>query len=176
MIHALSRLLLPAGGFLAFIAVSWLTIRMFHPAQPRRVFLGAAALLLVAAALAGAAFWPPRTSEDLLILVSCVLLQLLLCLTFWNTFYSILWGFSGGLCHDLFTDPELRHLDRLIGTYEGEGDVDRMMARRLPNLVAGEYVAFDGRTMTLRPKGRMIAAGTRVAYRVFSLGMGGGIR
>ena len=47
----------------------------------------------------------------------CLLLQMLMCLTMWNSFYSLLWGFSGGLMHDLYNDEELRHVDRLVRSY-----------------------------------------------------------
>jgi hypothetical protein len=50
------------------------------------------------------------------------------------------------------------------------------MARRLPNLAAGGYIALSGDTLRLRPKGRAIAIGTLVAFKVFSLGMGGGVK
>jgi hypothetical protein len=30
--------------------------------------------------------------------------QLLACLTMWNAFYSLLWGFSGSMMFDLFND------------------------------------------------------------------------
>ncbi len=104
------------------------------------------------------------------------MLQLLACLTMWNAFYSLLWGFSGSLMHDVFNDPVLRHRDRLIRSYEGDGEVDRIMARRLPNLARGGWVDLDGNTLQLRPKGRLLAFGTLASFKFFSLGMGGGIK
>jgi len=50
------------------------------------------------------------------------------------------------------------------------------MARRLPNLVRGGWIDYERRTLTIRPKGRWIAIGTMAAYKVFSLGMGGGVK
>jgi hypothetical protein len=78
--------------------------------------------------------------------------------------------------HDLFTDASLRHRERLIRSYEGDGGLDRIMARRLPNLVAGGWIRTAGDTLELRPKGRLMALGTRWSFKVFSLGMGGGIK
>ena len=109
--------------------------------------------------------------------LSCdLLLQLLACLPFWNSFYSLLWGFSGSLMHDLFNDPSVRSREGLIRSYAGDGRVDRILARRLPNLQRGGWVDLAGDRMTLRPKGRLMAFGTLLAFKVFSLGMGGGIR
>jgi hypothetical protein len=106
----------------------------------------------------------------------CLLLQALICLTLWNAFYSLLWGFSGGLMHDLYNETDLRHVDRLVGSYEGDAGVDRILARRLPNLAAGGYIDLRDDTLHLRWKGRVIALGTLVAFKTFSLGMGGGIK
>ena len=57
-----------------------------------------------------------------------------------------------------------------------DGDVDRMMARRLPNLVSGGWVSADNNTLRLLPKGRVIALGTLASFKLFSLGMGGGVK
>ena len=107
----------------------------------------------------------------------------------WNAFYSLLWGFSGGLMHDLYKEEDLRHVDRLIGSYERspqrgsrDGDpergpgLDRILSRRLPNLEAGGYIDVRDETLRLRWKGRIIALGTLAAFKIFSLGMGGGIK
>jgi hypothetical protein len=51
-----------------------------------------------------------------------------------------------------------------------------MMARRLPNLTRGGWIIQEGDDLRLTPKGRLIARGTLLAYRFFSLGMGGGIK
>jgi len=87
--------------------------------------------------------------QDALGLLAALLLQLLACLTMWNAFYSLLWGFSGSLMHDLFTDATLRDRERLIKSYEGDGEMDRILARRVPNLVRGGWVATDGQSLTL---------------------------
>src|SRR5207244_7322100 len=100
-------------------------------------FLGYAMLLLLAAALIYVRTWRLESIDALAGLVCCLLLQALLCLTMWNAFYSLLWGFSGGLMHDLYTHEELRHVERLVHAYAGDGGLDRIMARRLPNLAAG---------------------------------------
>jgi len=170
------RLLLPAAAVAVFFALSWATVFLFHPRDPKRFFLGYALLLLAATALTYRALWPIVRIEDALGLACDLLLQLLACLTIWNAFYSVLWGFSGSLICDLFNEPALRHRDRLIESYEGGGDLDRIMARRLPNLVRGGWVARDDRTLRLRPKGVVMAIGTLASFKVFSLGMGGGVK
>jgi hypothetical protein len=94
----------------------------------------------------------------------------------WNAFYSLLWGFSGSLMYDLFNDAALRDRERLVRSYEGDGEMDRILARRVPNLVRGGWVEADGGSLRLRAKGRLMALGTLVSFKVFSLGMGGGIK
>jgi hypothetical protein len=94
----------------------------------------------------------------------------------WNAFYSLLWGFSGSMMFDLFTDPSLLDRERLIRSYVGDGPVDRILARRLPNLERGGWVAIEHQTLRLRPKGTVMAVGTLAAFKLFSLGMGGGVK
>jgi hypothetical protein len=169
-------LIVPLAGVSVFFALSWVTVRAFQPRDPKRFFLLYAALLLVAAAVMISWRWPIQTIEDALGLGACVLLQALACLTIWNAFYSLLWGFSGSLIHDLHNDPALRDRERLIRSYEGERGVDRILARRLPNLAGGGWVDLSGETLRLRSKGRLIAVGTLVAFKAFSLGLGGGVK
>ena len=180
----MSRLLLPFAGIVAFFLLSLVTVRLVKPRQPRLFFLGYAALLLVVAAYAYIRLWPLNSLDDGAGLLGCLLLQTLICLTMWNAFYSLLWGFSGGLMHDLYKEENLRHVDRLIGSYERgpqRGDAERgpglnrILSRRLPNLEAGGYIEVRDETLRLRWKGRIIALGTLAAFRTFSLGMGGGI-
>ena len=170
------RLIVPAAAVAAFFVVSWATVRFVRPREPRRFFLIYALLLLVATTIVYLQQWPLRQVEDVLGLAASLLLQLLACLTMWNAFYSLLWGFSGSLMYDLFNDPALRDRERLIRSYEGDGDVDRILARRVPNLVRGGWVDARGDTLQLRPKGRLMALGTLLSFKVFSLGMGGGIK
>ncbi|HMF98433.1 MAG TPA: hypothetical protein VKE96_29235 [Vicinamibacterales bacterium] len=170
------RLLLPVAGVAVFFALSWATVFVFQPRDPKRFFLGYALLLLLATALTYRALWPLDRIEDALGLACDLLLQLLACLTMWNAFYSVLWGFSGSLIYDLFNEPGLCHRDRLIRSYEGDGDLDRILARRLPNLVRGGWVDRHDRTLRLRPKGVVMAVGTLASFKVFSLGMGGGVK
>jgi hypothetical protein len=169
-------LLLPVAGVLAFVLLSLMTVRTVRPREPRRFFLGYALGLVVAAAATYRWLWPLEEVEDALGLACTLLLQLLACLTMWNAFYSLLWGFSGSLMHDIFNDPSVRDRERLIRSYAGEGAVDRILARRLPNLQRGGWIDLHGESMTLRPKGRVMALGTLVAFKVFSLGMGGGVK
>lgn len=170
------RLVVPAAAVGVFFAMSWMTVRFVRPREPRRFFLLYALLLLVATTLVMRALWPLEQLEDWLGLAAALLVQLLACLTMWNAFYSLLWGFSGSLMYDLFNDARLRHRERLIRSYEGDGELDRILARRVPNLVRGGWVHATGDTLQLRPKGRLMALGTLVSFKVFSLGMGGGIK
>ena len=172
----MSRLLLPLAGTVAFFLLSLVTVRALKPRQPRLFFLGYAVLLLVVAACVYVRLWPLNSLDDGAGLLACLLLQTLMCLTMWNSFYSLLWGFSGGLMHDLYNDESLRQVDRLIGSYERDTGLDRILSRRLPNLEAGGYVQVRDETLRLRWKGRIIALGTLAALKTFSLGMGGGIK
>jgi hypothetical protein len=170
------RLVLPLAGTIAFFLLSLFTVRLLRPSQPRRFFLAYAALLLLVMAYAYIRIWPLDSLDAGAGLMTCLLLQALLCLTMWNSFYSLLWGFSGGLMHDLYNEADLRHVDRLVRSYEGDAGFDRILARRLPNLAAGGYIDLQEDTLRLRWKGRVIARGTLVAFKAFSLGMGGGIK
>jgi len=172
----MTRLLLPLAAIVVFFLLSLATVRIFRPSDPKRFFLGYALLLLVGAAIAYQALWPVETIEDALGLVSDLLLQLLVCLTMWNAFYSLLWGFSGSLMYDLFNNPSLLDRERLITSYVGDGVVDRILARRLPNLERGGWLTIDRETLRLRPKGVVMAVGTLAAFKMFSLGMGGGVK
>jgi hypothetical protein len=170
------RLWVPLAGSAAFFLLSLLTVRLLRPADPKRFFLGYATVLLLAAAYLYVRLWPLESMEALAGLVCCLLLQALICLTMWNSFYSLLWGFSGGLMHDLYNEDELRQVDRLVSSYQGVGGFDRILARRLPNLAAGGYIELREQTLRLRWKGRVIALGTLAAFKTFSLGMGGGVK
>jgi hypothetical protein len=170
------RLLVPLAGIVAFFLLSLVTVRALKPRQPRVFFLAYALVLLPAAAYLYVRVWSLDSLDDRVGLASCLLLQMLVCLTMWNSFYSLLWGFSGGLMHDLYNEPDLRSVDRLVSSYQQGAGLDRILARRLPNLAAGRYLAIDGDTLRLRWKGRIIAWGTLASFKLFSLGMGGGIR
>jgi hypothetical protein len=170
------QLLVPLAGIISFFLLSLVTVRTLKPRQPRLFFLSYALLLLMASAAIYLRFWPLETMDDMVGLASCLLLQTLMCLTIWNAFYSLLWGFSGGLMHDLYNDERLRQVDRLIGSYERDTGLDRILSRRLPNLESGGYLEVRDETLRLRWKGRLIALGTLAAFKVFSLGMGGGIK
>jgi hypothetical protein len=199
----MSRLLLPLAGIVTFFLLSLVTVRTLKPRQPRLFFLGYAALLLVVAAYVYVRLWPLDSLDDAAGLLACLLLQTLMCLTMWNSFYSLLWGFSGGLMHDLYNEEGLRHVDALVGSYERgpqrgapnaaaalgtpqrgsragdperEAGLDRILSRRIPNLEAGGYIEVRDETLRLRWKGRIIALGTLAAFKTFSLGMGGGIK
>ena len=170
------RLLLPLAGIVSFFVLSWTTVRVLRPRDPKRFFLAYALLLLVGAVFVYRALWPIERIEDALGLASDLLLQLLACLTMWNVFYSLLWGFSGSLMFDMFNEPALRNRERLNRSYEGDGELDRILARRLPNLVRGGWVERREKTLRLRPKGRVVALGTLASFKAFSLGMGGGVK
>jgi hypothetical protein len=168
--------LVPLAGTSAFFLLSLVTVRLLRPADPKRFFLGYATALLLASAYVYLRIWPLESMTAMAGLAGCLLLQALLCLTMWNSFYSLLWGFSGGLMHDLYNDEELRQMDRLVRSYQGAGGFDRILARRLPNLAAGGYIELRDQTLHLRWKGRVIALGTLAAFKTFSLGMGGGVK
>jgi hypothetical protein len=175
----MSRLFLPLAGFITFFLLSLVTVRALKPRQPRLFFLSYAGLLLFVGAYVYVRLWPLNSLDDGAGLLACLLIQTLMCLTMWNSFYSLLWGFSGGLVHDLYNDENLRHVDRLVGSYErgpqrGAG-LDRILSRRLPNLEAGGYIEVRDETLRLQWKGRFIALGTLAAFKAFSLGMGGGV-
>jgi hypothetical protein len=172
----MTRLLLPLAAIVVFFLLSLITVRVARPRDPKRFFLAYALLLLAGTAVAYLAIWPLETIDDALGLLSALLVQLLACLTMWNAFYSLLWGFSGSMMFDLFSDPSLLDRERLIGSYIGEGPVDRILARRLPNLERGGWVIIDNQTLRLRPKGLVMAVGTLAAFKLFSLGMGGGVK
>lgn len=170
------RLAVPVAASAAFFLISLATVRLARPKEPRKFFLLYGLLLLAASAWILSARWPARTLDDAVAMAACLVLQAVGFLTMWNAFYSLLWGFSGTLMYELHTDPALRDRERLIRAYEGDGDIDRMMARRLPNLVRGGWVSADHNTLRLLPKGRLIALGTLASFKVFSLGMGGGVK
>jgi hypothetical protein len=52
------------------------------------------------------------------------------------------------------------------------GPVDRILARRLPNLERGGWVAIESQTLAAT-EGMVMAVGTLAAFKLFSLGMGG---
>jgi hypothetical protein len=170
------RLLLPLAGIVLFFVLSWTTVRVVRPRDPKRFFLAYALLLLAGAAFAYHELWPIERVEDALGLASDLLLQLLACLTMWNAFYSVLWGFSGSLMGDLFSEPGLRNREVLIRSYEGDGGLDRILERRLPNLVRGGWVDRPDGALRLRPKGVVMAVGSLASFKLFSLGMGGGVK
>jgi hypothetical protein len=172
----MTRLLLPLAAIVVFFLLSLITVRVARPRDPKQFFLAYALLLLAGTAVAYLTIWPLETIDDALGLLSSLLVQLLACLTMWNAFYSLLWGFSGSMMFDLFNDPSLLDRERLIGSYVGDGPVDRILARRLPNLERGGWLIIDNQTLRLRPKGLVMAVGTLAAFKLFSLGMGGGVK
>jgi hypothetical protein len=172
----LIRLALPLCGIVFFFLLSLATVRLLRPRQPKSYFVSYAILLLIVSAWIYISIWGVTTLDDALGLTACMLVQALMCLTMWNSFYSLLWGFSGGLMHDLLNDPSVRHVDCLVRLYDTEVGLDRILARRLPNLDRGGYIGFRNGVLQLRPKGRLIAFGTWCSFKVFSLGMGGGTK
>jgi hypothetical protein len=172
----LIRLVAPLIASTIFFVLAIATVRLARPKTPRLFFLAYAALLLVVSGVVSEIVWPVTVLDDAIALAACLVLQLLACLTMWNAFYSLLWGFSGTMMYELYTNSALRDRERLIRSYERPGQLDRIMARRLPSLISGGWVKADGRVLRLLPKGRLIAIGTLISYKVFSLGMGGGVR
>lgn len=170
------RLAVPIAASAVFFLLSLATVRIARPKEPRKFFLLYGLALLVVSMWIFSVRWPVLTPDDAFAVAACLVLQAVAFLTMWNAFYSLLWGFSGTLMYELHTDPSLRDRERIIRSYEGDGDVDRMMARRLPNLVRGGWVSVDNTTLRLLPKGRAIALGTLASFKLFSLGMGGGVK
>ena len=84
------RLLLPLAGVVAFFLLSLITVRLLRPKQPRRFFLVYALSLLLLTALVYVRLWRLDALEASVGLVGCLLLQALMCLTLWNSFYSLL--------------------------------------------------------------------------------------
>jgi hypothetical protein len=169
-------LLLPLGGTVAFFVASLATVRGLRPRDPKRFFLAYAIVIVAAEALLYRQLWPIERLEAALGLACVLSLQFLACLTLWNLFYSVLWGFSGSLMYDLFNEPALRDGERLVRSYEGDGELDRILARRLPNLIRGGFVSRQDRTLRLCSKGALLALGTLASFKLFSLGMGGGVK
>jgi len=139
----LVRLFLPLAGIVAFFVLSLVTVRLVRPTQPRGFFLAYALSLLLIAVVIYVGLWPLDSLDDATGLVACLCAQALACLTMWNFFYSVLWGFSGGLMHDLYNEPDLRHVDRLVRSYDRDGGLDRILGRRLPNLAAGGFIVWN---------------------------------
>ena len=173
----LIRLVVPLAAVSAFFLLSLITVRVFQPRDPKRFFFLYGVLLLAATATVIVSRWPLTDTVDVLGLLACLLLQALACLTMWNAFYSLLWGFSGSMMYDVYNVTSLRDRDHLVLSYQGADPTrDRILARRLPNLARGGWVDLDDQTLRLRPKGRVLALGTLAAFKFFSLGMGGGVK
>ena len=170
------RLAVPLASVSVFFLLSLATVRVFQPRDPKRFFFLYGVGLLAASAFVLTWAWPLRETTDGLGLVACLLLQALACLTLWNAFYSLLWGFSGSMMYDIYNVTALRDRDRLVRSYHGDQPRDRILARRLPNLARGGWVRVQDESLRLSPKGRVLALGTLAAFKVFSLGMGGGVK
>ena len=170
------RLAVPLASVSVFFLLSLVTVRVFQPRDPKRFFFLYAAGLLAGSAAVLLQIWGLDEPTDALGLVACLLLQALACLTLWNAFYSLLWGFSGSMMYDIHNVAELRHRERLVSSYQGDQPRDRILARRLPNLTRGGWVDVERDTLRLTPKGRVLALGTLASFKVFSLGMGGGVK
>lgn len=170
------RLAVPLASVSVFFLLSLATVRVLQPRDPKRFFFLYAVALLAGSAAVLLRVWPLGETTDALGLVACLLLQALACLTLWNAFYSLLWGFSGSMMYDIYNVAGLRDRDRLVGSYQGDQSRDRILARRMPNLERGGWVAVEDETLRLTSKGRVLALGTLAAFKVFSLGMGGGVK
>ena len=116
----------PLAAIVVFFLLSLAPFGSLRPRDPKRFFLVYALLLLAGTAAAYLTIWPLDTIDDALGLVSALLVQLLACLTMWNAFYSLLWGFSGSMMFDLFNDPSLLDRERL----------DRVVCRRRRRSIA----------------------------------------
>ena len=72
---ALVRLVIPAGGTVAFFALAWTTVRVFRPKEPRKFFLVYAIALLPLAAWISRRLWPVMLVDDAVLLAAALLLQ-----------------------------------------------------------------------------------------------------
>lgn len=176
----MSYLLLALGFFIVYFLSSWIVVYFFKPRVPRHYFL---LFLIFYAAVYG---YSTRAVFSLADDVTSAAwfcgfaLYILACFTMWNSFYSILWGFSGGLLADFCADPALCKTDSIIHSYQGTSHVsadsmDRMLKRRIPSLEKDGILVFDKGTYKVGPKGQLIAVLTLILYRFFNLGRGGGI-
>ena len=171
------RLLVPLAGIVSFFLLSLVTVRAAQAADSRGgFFLAMPCCCSSSRPTSTRASGRSTRSKTRAGLVCCLLLQMLMCLTMWNGFYSLLWGFSGGLMYDLYNEHGLRERGSPGGVVRAATGVDRMLARRLPNLEAGGWLELRDGTLRLKPKGRAIAFGTLASFKVFSLGMGGGVK
>lgn len=178
-------------AFICFFVFSWGVVYFFQPQTPRHFFLLFILLFGFLASILNLKMFPPQSNTDYLNFTCALLAFLTSALTVWNTFYSVLWGFSGGLLAELTERVELRDVNKLIDSYENgqskqetsemtlkidsNTKIDRMLRRRLPNLIEGKFVYFQNEKLFILPKGMWISRLTKILYVFFALGRGGGI-
>lgn len=166
--------------FLVYLISAWIVVFWLKPKVPRNYFL--ALLVLYGLVYLKVTAFSFSEASDLQITAwfSALIFYVLSCFTFWNSFYSVLWGFSGGMLADFCSDSKLLKVDEIVHFYEGaagqsDDQMNRMLLRRLPSLETGGYIEKrDGQYRTL-PKGNLLARITKFLYSFFALGKGGGI-
>lgn len=177
----MAYLLLAFILFVIYFICSWAVVFFFSPKVPRNYFL---LFLLVFAAVylfLTLPFSSEMTEVQLAAWFSGLVSYVLVCFTMWNTFYSVLWGFSGGLLADFVSQNELRSVERIVAHYRGPMDpndvkaMDRMLKRRVPGLLGGQYVEGTETGFRSLGKGKFLALITLFLYWFFALGRGGGI-
>lgn len=177
----MSYLLSSIVFFILYFILSWITVYFFKPKVPRNYFLLYIILLSIAYSLL-------NFSHDLMdddwkaAAFMCGLISFIVAgFTHWNSFYSILWGFTGGIVADLYEKPNLRKTEFIVYEYVGgeldkSKDMDRMLKRRVPGLIEGNYLnVLEDKSFKLQPKGIFLAKVTSILYKTFSLGKGGGL-
>ncbi len=169
--------------FLLYLLLSWITVFFFRPRCPRHFFLLYWAVLsglYIFCTTRGAGL--PEDQIQLAAWFSGLIFYTVCCFTMWNSFYSILWGFSGGLLADFCANQDLCHVDSISQSYsktknltDAPQEMDRMLNRRIPGLIGGGYLKLEDGHFKVEPKGKTIAILTLVLYSIFALGKGGGI-
>lgn len=93
---------------------------------------------------------------------------------FWDFVYAAPMGLSAGFMVELERAGERRlSTQQLITYFKGEGEMDRVFGRRIPNLIQGRYIVMEGNLIRLTKKGRIIAGLVLLLKRFICAGEGG---
>lgn len=163
--------------YLIFFLLTLIYIRLKKNTRPRNIFFFMMIIVLIAYYISFLIFFDLDSSGRKFEFVANLFFLILCCLTTWNVFYSILWGFSGGIISDLYENKDIRTMEKVISLYDPNdgSNMNRMMKRRVPNLTEGGYITFHEETLHLTFKGHFIAIFTSLLQTFFNLGLGGGI-
>lgn len=167
--------------FAIYFSFCWATVFYLKPKVPRNSFLLLLILFATTFAVLSFNFCEIKTNEDFSAFYAGWILFILMGLTMWNSFYSILWGFSGGILADIKSNPGLNNSESIISSYMGQDNsqdplaMDRMLKRRIPGLLEANYITIQDERFQLTSKGHLLACITSFLYKFYSLGKGGGI-